>query len=73
MSYSLLPALNQYTILCCEKGESTFLFGDEVLDNDIGHAVSVSIAVFVKAMNRAEDELEEGNGPILAAQHLDRR
>lgn len=52
--------------------ESTFLFSDEVLDDDIGHAVSVGIAVLVQAVHRAEDELEEGYGPILAAQNLNR-
>lgn len=33
----------------------TFLFSDEVLDNDISHAVSISIAILVEAMNCTED------------------
>lgn len=43
--------------------QSTFLFSDEVLDNDVGHAVSVGVTVFVQAMHRAEVELKEGYGP----------
>lgn len=49
------------------------MLSDEVLDNDIGHTVSVSIAIFVEAMNRTEDKLVAGDGPILAAQHLEKR
>lgn len=51
----------------------TFLFSDEVLDNDISHAVSVGIAILVEAVNCTEDKLVAGNSPILAAQHLDKR
>lgn len=49
----------------------TFLFRNEVLDNNISHAVSIGIAILVEAVNCAEDKLVAGNGPILAAQHLD--
>lgn len=49
------------------------MFSDEVLDNDISHAVSISIAILVEAVNCAEDELVAGDGPILAAQHLYKR
>lgn len=55
------------------KQKCTFLFSDEVLDNDISHAVSISIAILVEAVNCAEDKLVAGDGPILAAQHLDKR
>lgn len=55
------------------KQKCTFLFSDEVLDNDISHAVSVSIAILVEAVNCTEDKLVAGDGPILAAQHLDKR
>lgn len=51
----------------------TFFLSDEVLDNDVSHAVSISIAILVEAVNRTEDKLVAGDGPILAAQHLDRR
>lgn len=52
---------------------NTFLFSDEMLNNDISHTVSISIAIFVKAVNCAKDKLIAGDGPILAAQHLDKR
>jgi hypothetical protein len=42
--------------------QSTFLFSDEVLEDDTGHAVSVGVTIFVQAMHRAEDELKEGYG-----------
>ena len=58
-------------MLCKQK--HTFLFSDEVLDNDISHVVSVSIAILVESVNCAEDKLVAGEGPILAAQHLDKR
>jgi len=51
----------------------TFLFRDEVLDNNISHAVSVSIAIFVKAMNSAENQLIKGYCSILAAHCLNTR
>lgn len=51
----------------------TFLLSDEVLDNDISHAVSVSIAILVEAVNCTEDKLVAGDGPILTAQHLGKR
>lgn len=51
----------------------TFLLCDEVLDDDVRHAVSVGIAILVEAVNRAENKLVAGDGPILAAQHLDER
>lgn len=50
----------------------TFLLSDEVLDNDISHVVSIGVAILVEAVNCAEDNLVAGNGPILAAQHLDK-
>lgn len=50
----------------------TFLLSDEVLDNDISHIVSIGVAIFVEAVNCTEDNLVAGNGPILAAQHLDK-
>lgn len=57
----------------CKSKTLTFLLCDEVLDNDIRHAVSVGIAILVEAVNRAENKLVAGDGPILAAQHLDKR
>lgn len=45
----------------------TLLLSDEVLYDDVGHAVSVGIAVLIQAMNRAEDQLEEGDGAVLTA------
>lgn len=50
----------------------TFLLSDEVLDNDISHVVSIGIAILVEAVNCAKYDLVAGNGPILAAQHLDK-
>ena len=44
-----------------------------MLNDDVGHAVSVSVAIFVQAVNCAEDKLVAGDGPILAAQHLDEK
>lgn len=55
------------------KHKFTFLFSDEVLDDDIRHAVPVSIAILVEAVNRTENKLVAGDGPILAAQHLGKR
>lgn len=61
-------------ISSCKKQKAfTFLLGDEVLDDDVCHAVSVGIAILVEAVNRAENKLVAGDGPILAAQHLDKR
>lgn len=57
----------------CKSKTLTFLLCDEVLDDDVRHAVSVGIAVLVEAVNRAENKLVAGDGPILAAQHLDKR
>ncbi len=45
----------------------TFLLSDEVLDDDVGHAVSVGVAVLIQAVDRAEDQLEEGDGAVLTA------
>lgn len=59
--------------IALSKQKCTFLLSDEVLDNDISHAVSISIAILVEAMNCTEDKLVAGDGPILAAQHLDKR
>lgn len=56
----------------CEALSGTFLLSDEVLDNDISHVVSIGVAIFVEAVNCTEDNLVAGNGPILAAQHLDK-
>ena len=50
----------------------TFLLGDQVLHNDIGHAIPVGVAVLVEPMDCAENQLVEGNGAILAAHHLRR-
>lgn len=55
------------------KQKCTFLFGNEVLHDDISHAVSVCIAILVEAVNCTEDKLVAGNGSILAAKHLDKR
>lgn len=49
------------------ESQGTFLLGDEVLHDDVGHTVPVGVAVLVQAMNRAEDELEEGDGAVLTA------
>lgn len=49
------------------------MLSDEVLDNHISHAVPVGIAILVKAMHSAEDQLVEGQGPILAPHCLGRR
>lgn len=57
-------------MLCCPN-KSTFFFSDEMLDNDISHAVSIRIAILVEAVNCIEDKLVAGDGPILAAQHLE--
>lgn len=48
----------------------TFLLGDQVLHNDIRHAIPVGIAVLVEPVHCAENQLVEGNGAILAAHHL---
>lgn len=60
----------QKPISSCKSKTFTFLFGDEVLDDDVCHAVSVGVAILVEAVNRAENKLVAGDGPILAAQHL---
>lgn len=65
------PLQSQFS--SCRSKTLTFLLCDEVLDNDVGHAVSVGVAVLVEAVNRAENQPVAGDGPILAAQHLDRR
>lgn len=44
-----------------------------MLHDDICHAVSVGIPILVESVDCAEDELVEGNGAILAADHLYRR
>lgn len=48
----------------------TFLLGDQVLHDDISHAIPVSIPVLVEPMDSTENKLVEGNGAILAAYHL---
>lgn len=50
----------------------TFLLGDQVLHNDISHAIPVGVAVLVEPVDCAENQLVEGNGAILAAHHLRR-
>lgn len=63
----------RFTILTVgysSKKKRTFSFGDEVLDNDIGHVVSIRVAILVEAVNRTEVELVAGDGPVLAAHHL---
>lgn len=49
---------------------STFLLGDEVLDYDISHAVSVGVAVLIEPVHCAEYQLEEGYSAILTTHHL---
>lgn len=49
------------------KCEITFFFSDEVLDDNISHAGSVSIAIFIKAMNSAENQLIKGYCSVLAS------
>lgn len=51
----------------------TFLLCDQVLHNDICHAVPVGIPILVESVNCAKDKLVEGNGAILAAYYLWRR
>lgn len=41
-----------------------------MLHNDISHAVPIGITVLVEPVNRAEDELIEGNSAVLAAHYL---
>jgi len=41
-----------------------------MLNDDIRHVVTEGISVLVETMDRAEDELVVGNGPILTANHL---
>lgn len=48
----------------------TFLLSDQVLHNDISHAIPVRIPILVEPMDSAENKLVEGNGAILAAYHL---
>lgn len=72
-------SVSQYSIAFLKKtqyyvaAKPTFLFSDEMLNNDISHAVSVGIAIHVETVNCTEDKLVAGNGPILAAQHLLKR
>lgn len=49
---------------------STFLLSDEVLDNDISHAISVGVAVLIETVHCAENQLEEGYSAILTTHHL---
>jgi hypothetical protein len=51
----------------------TFLLGNQVLHNDISHAVPIGITVLVKPMDCVEDQLVEANGAILAAYCLQGR
>lgn len=51
----------------------TFLFRDEVLDNNIGHVVPVGVAIFIEAMDGAENELVEGDCSILTSYCLHTR
>lgn len=50
----------------------TFLLGDQVLHDDVGHAIPVGVAVLVEPVDCAENQLVEGDGAILAAHHLQR-
>lgn len=49
---------------------STFLLGDEVLDDDISHAVSVGVAVLIQPVHCAENQLEERYSAILTTHNL---
>lgn len=51
----------------------TFVFRDEVLDNNISHVVPVGVAIFVEAMDSAENQLVEGDGSILTPYCLNTR
>lgn len=46
---------------------------DQMLDDDVSHAVPISIAILVEAVNCTESKLIASNGPILTAQHLDKK
>lgn len=48
----------------------TFLVSDQVLHDDVSHAIPVRIPVLIEPMDSAENQLVEGNGAILAAHHL---
>lgn len=51
----------------------TFLFRDEMLDNNVGHAVPVGVAIFIEAMDSAEYQLVEGDCSILTSYGLNTR
>lgn len=51
----------------------TFLLCDEVLDNNIGHIVPVGVAVFIEAVDSAENQLVEGDCSILTPHCLNTR
>lgn len=51
----------------------TLLLRDEVLDNNIGHAVPVGVAILIEAMDSAENQLVEGDCSILTPHCLNTR
>ena len=61
---------NSLTLKDSTQNNCTFLVSDEMLNDDIRHVVTEGISVLVETMDRAEDELVVGNGPILTAHHL---
>mmetsp|Transcript_26127 Transcript_26127/g.60323 ORF Transcript_26127/g.60323 Transcript_26127/m.60323 type:complete len:444 (-) Transcript_26127:487-1818(-) len=47
--------------------DSHLLFSDQMLDNDIGHEVSVGITVLVQPVHGAEHQLVHGKGAVIAS------
>ena len=41
-----------------------------MLNDDVGHVVAEGVAVLVETVDRTEDELVVGDGPVLTADHL---
>lgn len=60
----------QFPITCVSSPSLTFLLSDEVLHNDVSHAVPVGISVLIEPMDCAEYQVVESDGAILATGHL---
>lgn len=48
----------------------TFLVRDQMLDNDVGHVVSVGVPVLVQTVDSTEDQLIVRDRPVLTSHRL---
>ena len=73
--YEVLHDIPYIICITCETlvsdlGCRTFLFCYEVLYDDVGHVVAEGVAVFIEAMDGAEDELVVGDSTVLTSHRL---